>query len=183
MDNQEDTYDVVYNQEEQYSIWPSALNLPEGWTSASFTGSKKSCLDYIDKTWKDMRPLSLRKKLEQMDGGPVVKEIDSSEEVESLVDLLCKKRHIIQIPERLRTKEEIDAMIKNKLILVQIMSVNGAPRISMKPEEVFYPNSSNIEIRCSFELDLVPLQSDLSLSLYSFEGTVTVEKHKMEINK
>lgn len=59
-------YHVVVNQEEQYSIWPVGRELPLGWSNAGFTGSKQQCLDYIQEVWTDMRPLSLRKKMQEM---------------------------------------------------------------------------------------------------------------------
>lgn len=31
-----------------------------GWKRVGEAGSKQACLDYIDETWTDMRPLSLR---------------------------------------------------------------------------------------------------------------------------
>jgi MbtH protein len=66
-DDEEDTttYTVVVNHEEQYSIWPADRELPLGWTAVGKTGSKQECLDYIEEVWTDMRPLSLRKKMEE----------------------------------------------------------------------------------------------------------------------
>jgi MbtH protein len=63
------TYQVVVNHEEQYSIWPADRELPLGWSAAGKTGSKQACLDYIKEVWTDMRPLSLRKKMEEMERG------------------------------------------------------------------------------------------------------------------
>lgn len=57
-------YTVVINDEEQYSIWPSHKPIPQGWRSAGKEGRKAVCLQYIDEVWKDMRPLSLRRKME-----------------------------------------------------------------------------------------------------------------------
>lgn len=57
-------FSVVMNHEEQYSIWPQGRELPLGWTEEGTTGNKQTCLEHIDKVWKDMRPLSLRKYLE-----------------------------------------------------------------------------------------------------------------------
>jgi MbtH protein len=57
------TFEVVINQEEQYSIWPSYKALPDGWMTVGVSGDKSTCLAYIDKTWTDMRPLSLRKSM------------------------------------------------------------------------------------------------------------------------
>jgi MbtH protein len=58
---------VVMNHEEQYSIWPSSKPIPEGWRSAGMEGEKDACLEYIEKHWTDMRPLSLRKALGEVD--------------------------------------------------------------------------------------------------------------------
>jgi MbtH protein len=59
------TYKVVVNHEEQYSIWFADRELPAGWREVGKTGSKTECLAYIEEVWTDMRPLSLRKKMEQ----------------------------------------------------------------------------------------------------------------------
>ena len=58
-------YMVVVNDEEQYSIWPAAKQLPLGWRDAGKHGSKAECLAYIEEVWSDMRPLSLRKKMDK----------------------------------------------------------------------------------------------------------------------
>lgn len=66
-------YRVVVNDEEQYSIWPADRENPLGWRDAGFQGTKRQCLDYIQEVWTDMRPLSLRRKMEEVDpsgGGP-----------------------------------------------------------------------------------------------------------------
>jgi MbtH protein len=55
-------YDVVVNHEEQYSIWPTDREVPLGWTKVGPRGTKKVCLDYIEVTWTDMRPLSVRQR-------------------------------------------------------------------------------------------------------------------------
>jgi MbtH protein len=58
------TYLVVKNHEEQYSIWPDYKDLPNGWEAVGESGTKEVCLDYISKVWVDMRPLSLRKEMD-----------------------------------------------------------------------------------------------------------------------
>jgi len=62
------TYKVVVNHEEQYSIWPEHRTNPLGWQDGGKTGTKAECLEYIKAVWTDMRPLSLRKKMEQNAG-------------------------------------------------------------------------------------------------------------------
>jgi MbtH protein len=66
MEEREDNtiYKVVVNHEEQYSIWPSGRENPLGWKDAGKVGPKPECLAYIKEVWTDMRPLSLRKRME-----------------------------------------------------------------------------------------------------------------------
>ena len=65
-DEQDDrTYKVVLNHEEQYSIWPAERENAPGWRDAGQTGTKAECLAYIERVWTDMRPLSLRRRMDQ----------------------------------------------------------------------------------------------------------------------
>jgi MbtH protein len=61
------TYKVVVNHEEQYSIWPADRENALGWSDAGKSGPKAECLAHIKEVWTDMRPLSLRRKMEQME--------------------------------------------------------------------------------------------------------------------
>jgi MbtH protein len=67
-EDREDTtiYKVVVNHEEQYSIWPVDRENALGWNDAGKSGTKAERLEYIKEVWTDMRPLSLRKKMEEM---------------------------------------------------------------------------------------------------------------------
>jgi MbtH protein len=60
-------YKVVVNHEEQYSIWFADRQNALGWKDVVKVGTKKECLEYIDEVWTDMRPLSLRKHMEQFE--------------------------------------------------------------------------------------------------------------------
>jgi len=66
-DEQDDKtiYKVVVNHEEQYSIWPADRENALGWNDAGKVGPKAECLAYIKEVWTDMRPLSLRKAMEE----------------------------------------------------------------------------------------------------------------------
>jgi MbtH protein len=57
-------YHVVMNHEEQYSIWFAEREVPAGWRPTGFQGTKDECLAHIDEVWTDMRPLSLRRRME-----------------------------------------------------------------------------------------------------------------------
>jgi MbtH protein len=64
-DDDTTVYKVVVNHEEQYSVWPAARDNPAGWRDAGKQGRKAECLAHIKEIWTDMRPLSLRRKMEQ----------------------------------------------------------------------------------------------------------------------
>ncbi|SFD53201.1 MbtH family protein [Streptomyces aidingensis] len=53
-------YEVVVNDEEQYSIWAAGRPLPDGWHTAGVRGTRDECLAHIEEVWTDMRPKSLR---------------------------------------------------------------------------------------------------------------------------
>jgi len=60
------TYSVVANDEEQYSIWFAHRQPPAGWREVGQRGPKEECLEYIKQVWTDMRPLSLRRRTEEV---------------------------------------------------------------------------------------------------------------------
>jgi MbtH protein len=66
-DEQEDKtiYRVVINHEEQYAVWPTDRATPLGWNDAGKQGTKEECLKYIRDASMDMRPPSLRKKMQE----------------------------------------------------------------------------------------------------------------------
>ncbi|BAI74123.1 mbtH domain protein (plasmid) [Azospirillum sp. B510] len=56
-------YDVVVNDEQQYSIWPAGRDVPAGWRKAvPAPAPKAECLERIERVWTDMRPASLRRR-------------------------------------------------------------------------------------------------------------------------
>jgi MbtH protein len=59
-------YKVVVNHEEQYSIWFANRENPLGWNDVGKSGLKAERLAYIKEVWTDMRPLSLRKHMEEV---------------------------------------------------------------------------------------------------------------------
>jgi MbtH protein len=49
-------YNVVVNEDEQYSIWAVDTPMAPGWSPVGMQGAKEACLDYIKEVWTDMRP-------------------------------------------------------------------------------------------------------------------------------
>jgi MbtH protein len=54
---------VLRNEEEQYSLWPAALPVPDGWQGVFGPDERGVCAAYIEANWTDMRPRSLREAL------------------------------------------------------------------------------------------------------------------------
>ncbi|GAA1026831.1 MbtH family NRPS accessory protein [Amycolatopsis albidoflavus] len=55
---------MVLNDEEQYSIWWADRPLPAGWRAEGTSGPKSDCLAHIAEVWTDMRPASLRRRMD-----------------------------------------------------------------------------------------------------------------------
>ena len=64
-ENPDGVYLVLVNHENQHSLWPSFAEVPAGWTVAHGPESRQSCLDYVERTWTDMRPKSLIEAMER----------------------------------------------------------------------------------------------------------------------
>jgi uncharacterized protein YbdZ (MbtH family) len=62
-DDDNGTFLVLVNDEEQHSLWPTFSDVPAGWRVAYGEADRASCLDYIEQNWTDIRPRSLREKL------------------------------------------------------------------------------------------------------------------------
>ncbi len=52
-------YVALINDEGQYSLWPTSVEVPSGWKNVFGPSSRIDCLDYVEANWKDMRPRSL----------------------------------------------------------------------------------------------------------------------------
>ncbi|WP_406527672.1 MbtH family protein [Streptomyces sp. I8-5] len=64
-DDDNGTFDVLVNDENQHSLWPVFAEVPDGWTIVFGEESRQACLDYVEKNWTDMRPASLISAMEQ----------------------------------------------------------------------------------------------------------------------
>lgn len=52
-------YMILVNDENQYSLWPSFITVPNGWSVVGEQQTREECMDYINRQWSDMRPRSL----------------------------------------------------------------------------------------------------------------------------
>jgi MbtH protein len=57
------SYYVLTNAEEQHSLWPAFAEVPSGWNIAFGEASRDACVAYVEENWTDLRPKSLRDRM------------------------------------------------------------------------------------------------------------------------
>ncbi|UBV02989.1 MbtH family protein, partial [Mycobacterium avium subsp. hominissuis] len=62
-DDDNGSFFVLVNDEEQHSLWPAFADVPAGWRVVHGEADRAACLEYIEQHWPDIRPKSLRDKL------------------------------------------------------------------------------------------------------------------------
>ncbi len=58
-DDDDAQFYVLINAEGQHYLWPIFAAVPGGWTIAYGAAARRSCLQYVESHWLDMRPNSL----------------------------------------------------------------------------------------------------------------------------
>ncbi len=53
------TFLVLVNAENQHSLWPSTVDVPAGWRQVHGEDTRAACLEYVETHWTDLRPASL----------------------------------------------------------------------------------------------------------------------------
>jgi uncharacterized protein YbdZ (MbtH family) len=136
--DKEDTaiYKVVMNHDEQYSIWLDYKEVPKGWKHAGKTGPKAECLAYIKEVWTDMRPLSLRKKMEEFAKNPpppLPPPDPKAPHRKSLVDSLCKGEHALEVelrPEK--TVKWVKEAIDRDYVHIKFTGTKGGTELGFR---------------------------------------------------
>jgi uncharacterized protein YbdZ (MbtH family) len=187
-DEDDVTYAVVVNDEEQYSIWPQWSEPPAGWRAVGRTGSRKDCLDHIDAVWTDMRPLSLRRRLEELASQPELFETlapAADEGGTTLVGLLSQGEHPLRVCTRpeataARLKQAIDAGV----VLVRFTDTRGETELAVPLDRAACDLSSGdfdaargtVHLVGSLVLDgeAVTCRADVDLSTLAGSGRLAV---------
>lgn len=60
IDDIEGLHYVLVNHEEQHSLWPAGLAVPEGWSRQFGPAPYAECVSFVDENWTDLRPASAR---------------------------------------------------------------------------------------------------------------------------
>ena len=133
-------YKVVVNHEEQYSISPAYKANPPGWRDAGKLGPKAECLAYIKEVWTDMRPLSLRKKMEEFAKNPPPPSPlpdPKAPRQKSLVDRLCEGDHVVEVglrPEK--TVKLFKEAIDRDYVHIKFTQTKGGTELGFRLDRV-----------------------------------------------
>jgi len=183
--DREDTtvYKVVVNHEEQYSIWPEYKQNPLGWKDVGKSGLKAQCLAYIKEVWTDMRPLSLRRKMEEMAKNPPPPRPPSDPNrprEKSLVDRLCEGSHPVEVglrPER-TVKLFKDAIDRN-YVHIKFTDTKGGTELGVRLERDLSDFSKadfegmvgTAHVEGRLTLDYVKVRCVADIDIQTLEGT------------
>jgi uncharacterized protein YbdZ (MbtH family) len=188
--DKEDTtiYKVVINHEEQYSIWPDYKEIPLGWKDVGKVGLKVDCLAFIKEVWTDMRPLSLRKKMEEMakNPPPPPPAPDQNRPREkSLVDKLCEGDHPVEAglrPEK--TVKLFKEAIDRNYVHVKFTKTRGGTELGFRLDREacdfnladFDHGSGAVHVEGNLTLDYVKVRCVADIDLATLEGKGHLEK-------
>lgn len=67
-DDEDGTFLVLVNDEDQHSLWPAFAEVPAGWRVVLEETDRADALAYVEREWTDLRPRSLREAMAA--GGP-----------------------------------------------------------------------------------------------------------------
>jgi uncharacterized protein YbdZ (MbtH family) len=176
-------YRVVVNHEEQYSIWPVDSELPLGWKEEGTKGLKDECLDHINKVWTDMKPLSLRLKMEAMarqaDDVAVSHETAASEEPQQddLVQRLARGDHPVLASRVNGSAKKLEECINRGYVIVKFTDTKGGTEFGIQLDKGKTNLShtdfergqgtvhleggltlNNVKVRCVADIDLQALE-------------------------
>jgi MbtH protein len=63
-DDENASFLVLVNDENQHSLWPAFAEVPDGWKAVFGDDTRAACIAYIEKNWTDMRPKSLADRMD-----------------------------------------------------------------------------------------------------------------------
>jgi len=183
--DREDTtiYKVVVNHEEQYSIWPEYKENPLGWKDVGKAGPKAECLAYIKEVWTDMRPLSLRKQMEEMAKNPPPLPLPPDPNRtgdKTLVERLCEGDHPVEAglrPER--TVKLFKDAIDRDYVHVKFTKTRGGTELGFSLDRDacdfgkadFENGAGMVHVEGGLTLDYVKVRCVADIDLRTLEGT------------
>jgi len=186
-DEDKTIYKVVVNHEEQYSIWPEYKENALGWSDAGKVGPKAECLAYIKEVWTDMRPLSLRKKMEEMAQNPLPSppSTDAGPRGESLVDRLCLGDHPVVFSQRPEPSVKgLKEALDNGYVRIKFTNTKGGTELGLRVDKEatdfvnanFEEGTGQVRVVGGLSLDYTEVRCIASIDLKTLDGLGHLEK-------
>lgn len=185
-DEDKTIYKVVVNHEEQYSIWPEYKQSPPGWNEVGKVGPKAECLAYIKEVWTDMRPLSLRKKMEEMANNPPPPPVsDPTPRGPSLVDRLCVGDHPVIVSQRPEpSAKALKEALDNGYVRLKFTETKGGTELGLKVDKDasdwsnanFDEGTGQVRVVGGLTLDYTKVRCIANIDLKTLEGLGHLEK-------
>ena len=181
------SYKVVTNHEEQYSIWPAEKEIPPGWRDVGKSGLKSECLDYINEVWTDMRPLSLRNKMEEIGKaktGNTNQASESTTKKDKLLIRLSSGKHPVEIDRIEKTDgKDIQKRIKQGYIHIRFPATKGGTVLGIALEDKecrldnanFEGNSGSVYLEGNLTLDYVKARCIAEIDIKTKKGVGHLE--------
>jgi uncharacterized protein YbdZ (MbtH family) len=181
-ENDSTIYKVVVNHEEQYSIWPAERENPLGWRDVGKSGLKAECLAYIKEVWTDMRPLSLRKRMEEARQNPPQMPPPSAQEEtaeEPLVQRLAQGSH--PVVASLRPDKSVQALqecIDRGYVHIEFTATKGGTVLGVRLDPTacdfsradFAAQTGTVHLEGGLTLDYVEVRCIADIDLPTLAG-------------
>jgi|GEM_PF-51056 len=176
-------YKVVVNHEEQYSIWPADRENALGWRDAGKSGPKTECLEYIKEVWTDMRPLSLRRRMEELAKNPPPPPPPPSKEPrppgDDLVNRLSQGQHLLEASLRpKRTAQALKDRIDMGYVHIKFTETRGGTELGVQldPDAINLSNADfdeckgSVHLEGTLTLNYIPVRCVADIDLESLGG-------------
>jgi uncharacterized protein YbdZ (MbtH family) len=180
--NQETTRDAIYkvvvNHEEQFSICPAHIENAPGWRDEGKTGTKDECLAYIGQVWTDMRPLSVRVRMEE-DARASTVPTEEEDTQQDLVGYLCEGEHPVIVSVRPeRDAAELKKAIERGYVHVRFTGTRGQTELGIRVSEdcrasILRQDASDGVLRLEGDLvlDFIPVRCVVAVNPDTLSGT------------
>jgi uncharacterized protein YbdZ (MbtH family) len=174
-------YKVVVNHEEQYSIIREHKEMPLGWRYAGKTGTKAECLSHIGEVWTDMRPLSVRRSMEdaRTDSVPLPPRGPDSSQEKSLVDRLCEEEQPVEVaPKKQRTLQRFRDAVDRNYVHIRFTRTAGGTELGFRPDLTrsdfaaadFENGHGHVHLEGDLTLNSSPVRCIADIDLSTLEG-------------
>lgn len=181
--NQE-IYTVVINDEEQYSIWLTSKRVPDGWKEVGVKGSKELCLTHIKEVWKDMRPLSLRKKMAEREAlfekekKTLLESPTVEPQISKTVHFLSQGNHPVTTLPVNKTTQELKEAIDRKMVHFSFTDTVGGTCLCLPldmqktslAQANFAENTGSVHLEGVLVLDFIHVRCQVDIELETLSG-------------